>query len=289
MTHDPTDQALAEMLTEDTGRQMCDSGDYYGRNHEAQKGKAAADFVRGPASSYEVMVPRNGKTTGVEINAVFDLFHWLRQRLTITEVLTDELWKFGETEENQHESWFSIVEAWLKKRKAEGPSGWGDEPITVNTYNHGGSCLSQVIQFTTFALPEDDAATYLALFIHGGCDVRGGYTKPRIFQLIAHKSYSDMYDDDRYQIEAFGEYPNGDKIRSSWDEHGHFDRGGDVKPDHIPDEEWTKDLKEFPFKIGAPDDIAKRGGGIIYVSEDMKGATCPFSGVWLEVWPYGDF
>ena len=49
----------------------------------------------------------------------------------------------------------------------------------TNTYNHE-SNLSQVLQFTAIKLLGEH---YVILQIHGGCDVRGGYTDARLFKL----------------------------------------------------------------------------------------------------------
>jgi hypothetical protein len=56
--------------------------------------------------------------------------------------------------------------------------GW-NLVFTDNSYNHE-SILSQVIQYCVYYTGEE----YLvALQIHGGADVRGGYTRPRIFSM----------------------------------------------------------------------------------------------------------
>jgi len=50
----------------------------------------------------------------------------------------------------------------------------------INTYNYE-NLLSQVLQFILLEGKDD---TYIILQVHGGCDVRGGYTKPRVFRVI---------------------------------------------------------------------------------------------------------
>ena len=49
---------------------------------------------------------------------------------------------------------------------------------TINSYN-GESMLSQVIQYVVYSNENDEPR--ILLQIHNGCDVRGGYTTPRIF------------------------------------------------------------------------------------------------------------
>ena len=55
------------------------------------------------------------------------------------------------------------------------------EPVSVNTYN-GEDLLSQTIQYIYFS---NHSNTYVILQIHGGCDVRGGYTAPKVFHTGA--------------------------------------------------------------------------------------------------------
>ena len=51
---------------------------------------------------------------------------------------------------------------------------------TFNTCN-GDSDLSQVLQGAW--LEDADGDSYLLLQIHGGCDVRGGYTDAKLFKV----------------------------------------------------------------------------------------------------------
>ena len=51
--------------------------------------------------------------------------------------------------------------------------------------------LSQNIQYHIF---EYEGDYYIALQIHGGCDIRGGYTEPRIFKI--DDDYLDMWSGD---------------------------------------------------------------------------------------------
>lgn len=50
--------------------------------------------------------------------------------------------------------------------------------MTINTYN-GEDLLSQTLQYVYFRC---DGTDYVALQIHGGADVRGGYTEPVVFE-----------------------------------------------------------------------------------------------------------
>lgn len=71
--------------------------------------------------------------------------------------------------------------------EVSGIYGEGD-PIGINTYNHE-ELLSQILQYVYF---EWDNEAYIILQIHGGCDVRGGYTKPRIFRDCGETSIFEV-------------------------------------------------------------------------------------------------
>ena len=102
------------------------------------------------------------------------------ERVTLAKDLDRKFRRFADTEAMRSEPWLWIVREWLRSMgdKVTGLYGEGS-PIEVNTYN-GEDLLSQVIQFTLFRI---DFTDYVALQIHGGCDVRGGYTAPRIFEV----------------------------------------------------------------------------------------------------------
>ena len=57
-----------------------------------------------------------------------------------------------------------------------------DNPLSVNTYN-GEDMLSQTIQYTYFCWGQGRGSrgAYVILQIHGGADVRGGYSTPHVF------------------------------------------------------------------------------------------------------------
>lgn len=54
------------------------------------------------------------------------------------------------------------------------------QPFTFNTYNGEFATCSQVLQGTAFGGPYAD---YTMLQVHGGADVRGGYTAPRVYNV----------------------------------------------------------------------------------------------------------
>ena len=81
----------------------------------------------------------------------------------------------------------------MTERGAGGIYGEG-EPFIENTYN-GECALSQVIQYGYYQI---DDTEYVCLSIHGGCDVRGGYTRPRIFEVTQEIAIVDNAKVGRY-------------------------------------------------------------------------------------------
>jgi len=160
----PTERKLHEMLTENTGISILDSGGE--DNRSWQRNRKIKDFRREPAVS--VTVYRDGQVTFSK-----SVFHYLRLRVEYTEAsasLTDRMNEYGR--END------VYGLELMEDFIEYITGYPAE--TFNTYN-GESLLSQVLQGAEFT---DNDVTYIALQIHNGCDVRGGYTEPVIFELM---------------------------------------------------------------------------------------------------------
>jgi hypothetical protein len=79
--------------------------------------------------------------------------------------------EFAELPENRGKGWLEIMKDFADQ------GSWSYS--MQNTYNWE-NLLSQVLQYVQI---DADDETYLILQIHNGCDVRGGYTAPRIFKV----------------------------------------------------------------------------------------------------------
>ncbi len=183
----PTQKKIISQLTENTGRHMLDSGGAYGRNWEHNQGR---QFDNEPTAKLDLYYSEDRKT--LEVSPTINLYHWLSDRLVYDAKLQKRFERFANTKLREDISWLKLQEifpAWLAEREHDinGPY-WGDEPYTVNTYN-GESLLSQVLQYTLFTV---DDTEYIALSVHGGCDIRGGYTKPVMYQC-EHDSIHNEY------------------------------------------------------------------------------------------------
>ena len=154
-----TEEILLEMLTENTGRHMLDSGGDSGRHWQRNQALTVEALKSEPATVLDV---KYGEAT-------LSLFHHLSEKLTYSPEWTEE---FNDWSGNRDVSWLELMETFPQSM------GWR-RLFTENSYNRE-SLLSQVIQYTVY---DTGSEILVALQVHGGADVRGGYTRPRIFSV----------------------------------------------------------------------------------------------------------
>ena len=171
-----TNGVIAAMLRENTGRHMLDSGDAYGRNWQNNQ---STDFDAEPYATVETPSVYYGS---LELDVTVSAFHWLTERLDYAPDWQAKFDAFAEEHDNEH--WLQDMEVFAESV--------ADDFQTVNTYNE--DChISQTLQFTVFE--DDDAGDWIvALQVHGGCDVRGGYTAPKLFRCGGMDDEYSMFD-----------------------------------------------------------------------------------------------
>jgi hypothetical protein len=205
-----TNRIIANMLRENTGRSFLDSGSAYGRNFERNAQRA---FDKEPEAKAEFH-----KKYGIDVS--INVYHYLKERVTLSKDMDRKFHRFANRKENENSHWFEIQDQWFKSMgdKITGLYGEGS-PISVNTYN-GESLVDQVLQFTLFRI---DFTDYVLLQIHGGCDVRGGYTRPRVFEVDGES----MFDQARGSIYCTGDR---DACGAYWDtdDANHWYREGEA-------------------------------------------------------------
>jgi len=120
-----------------------------------------------------------------DFEPTIDLFHFLADRLMITPE-SEELEKKFEQYDREHpdESYLDEMEDFANQENDEDEG----EVYTENSFNRE-SALSQDIQYTIF---HKNDRTFVILQIHGGADIRGGYTEPYIFEI---NDEGDLLDD----------------------------------------------------------------------------------------------
>lgn len=155
------EEKIYTILTTGTGQHMLDSGGVGGRHWERNQSRPIWSFKEEEVATLDEW----GSLT-------ISLFHHLNEALHLTrlsEALDEEFKEFSKDREG---SYLEDIEAFIESIGAE-------EGYSENSYNRD-SALSQVIQYQTFRL---GGSEYVALQIHQGADVRGGYTRPFIFEL----------------------------------------------------------------------------------------------------------
>jgi hypothetical protein len=194
-----TKEILKQMLKENTGRALLDSGDAYGRNYEKNQN---IDFDSQSRVSYETF------GDGDILYAV-SVYHYLNEILERDQFCNsiDQILKDNEYPWVTHKE----IEEIIPHEKMQPP---------INTYNYDEN-ISQTLLFRTFVYND---TPYVLLQIHGGCDVRGGYTDPRCFKLngilsglvdvigsIDGKEVNNLYDGVTLHYEETGEEVKADE------------------------------------------------------------------------------
>jgi hypothetical protein len=159
-----TESMIHDMLVENTGVSIFDSGGTYGRAW--QRNRRIADF----RTQQRITVKHDGEYLLI----IKDLFHFLTENLEYDQAMDQKFQRFRRARKDNYD--ITIMEEFSKQHhNAQDPK----EPISDNSYNHE-HILSQDIQFSIFI---HNGTEYIILQIHGGADIRGGYTKPRVFRI----------------------------------------------------------------------------------------------------------
>ena len=152
-----------------------------------------------------------------------DLFHFLVNSLSITPE-SKALQKKFELYDKEHDDYYlSEMEDFAEQEKDQ------DTPIISDSSYNNDIPLSQGMQYVIF---EKDGETFIILQIHGGADIRGGYTRPHIFQLNTNDPF--LFSTSQISASAKGKswvsYDNGE----SWES----DSGEDDNRENKIPESW---------------------------------------------------
>lgn len=183
-----TENLIYKMLTENTGSHMLDSGGAYGRNWQRNQKMKIQDFKKRPPAVLELSMRDNGD---IDTSICVDLFHKLNKISTL------DNWceKFNriKTDKWDGEKYYGTSakqEQWLERNNFTDNEKGGDG---FNTYNFENN-FSQVLQGNFL---RHDMDYYVLLQIHGGCDVRGGYTDAKLFLLdTSYQEHWNLLRDD---------------------------------------------------------------------------------------------
>lgn len=217
----PTMVRIAEMMVENTGAALLDSGGAYGRAWQRTRAKYGLDSppnssysgfpVRSPEEPTESEMERvarqmyEGPTGWIDSYgcAYVSAFHWLENRLDYDPEADAKYQRFTSMvnlgKGRYDAKWgLEVMYRFAELIEEHGGSGgpYGGGPIdVVNTYNSE-NALDRTLQFMPLfgdgKFLDDDC--WVLLQVHGGADVRGGYTDPVLFRVMESDS---LYDYDR--------------------------------------------------------------------------------------------
>ena len=209
---------MRNMLTENTGIAMMDSGGDNGRMWQRNQG---ISFANETESSVEFSVYNET----LEIVVTKSLYHHLVNTLEFSQDMQERYDSFVENSDDSHYEDIHNFIMYLcdmgevtieniQKRNGQSIDDAVYQAINVwNSYN-GESTLSQTIQGWS---GEINGESFVILQVHGGADVRGGYTSPKIFRITDESFYmfadgyvscgcaESWYTDDSYNFYADGE------------------------------------------------------------------------------------
>jgi len=203
-----TSGAVMSMLKENTGRHALDSGGAYGRHWERNQ---HIDFEKTPA----ILLQFDDR-----IEYTRSVYHHIVNYLEYDRLLTETFHELylNEFDPDEEMGWLQLMEnfpGWLadnSQRIIVYPASV--EHLGGGNSANGESNLSQTLQWEAFIMDGDE---YLLLQIHGGCDIRGGYTAPKIFKVRDEGFYlfadgyitCDHCDASWYTDDDYHWYPNG--------------------------------------------------------------------------------
>lgn len=185
------DEVIRSQLTENTGSHFLDSGGAYGRHHE--ENSENPPWNKPAFEVYDSFVVKN----------VYNHMDQTLDRDRTAVALEIALYAFGYSDEYANTSWLATMEAFVDalhephtvfdwEEQYDLPPAVADDvvgysadltsdskPFTFNTYNGEFGAISQELQAT--GVNDSPYADYWLVQVHQGCDVRGGYTAPRVY------------------------------------------------------------------------------------------------------------
>jgi hypothetical protein len=186
---------LVSMLSENTGIHMCDSGGDSGRFWQRNQGKTRKDWIKSPEVSIdfekvyiwneETKKYEDAKPTQWRPMYTVSIFHYLASVLKMDDIC-EAFNKINKKSDNfDSDAAYGLSsegEEFLERIGAKISGAW-------NSYN-GEDPYSQVTQGSPVNINEE---YYILLQIHGGADVRGGYTTARLFKIQEYAGCDGMY------------------------------------------------------------------------------------------------
>ena len=190
------EQIIYDMLTESTGKHLLDSGGGSNRHWQRNQLKSIDDFKNEP---HITILDKDTKYPYAEIS----VFHHLVNTLEYLEDETDHLiewinqdpYEYWENPNGRCISSMDTIEEYMTKNYAN-----DDMNLVYCTNTYNGDCsLSQTLQYINVGNTYD--CDVIALSIHNGADVRGGYTDYKLFRINCESFYCSHMDE--YEIQNY--------------------------------------------------------------------------------------
>lgn len=229
-----TASVIYDMMTENTGSHMLDSGGAYGRAFQKNRTNG---FERGPEAW--LSFDGDGKVDGAGVS----LFACLCEFLTFDARLQRKFDKFNRRYDPENRK------AWLEIMEAFGDENCGRGGV-YNTYNDEFGLLSGIIQYVTVQTDDCDS---ILLQHHGGCDVRGGYSAPRAFDVSDMEAFLMSQNDMSASCEC---------------------TGADICSGCVETSDISSGVWESRGDEGWPDSWKPAGGGAAKCTKCGKAVTC---------------
>ena len=182
-----TENKIISLLKEPIAKHFLDSGGAYGYRFEKN---AKRNFKKENEVTFDIW-KGSEELTSKNIEYSVSTFHYLSSVLELDEfcnrinkrIKTHNAKMMNRYDYDKTVHWTDELKDFLEV------SMYGDFITDVtesyNTYNFECS-LDQTLQFFQFTY---DGDRYIGLQVHGGCDVRGGYTTVQVFKLISWVDY----------------------------------------------------------------------------------------------------
>ncbi len=215
---------IYKMLTETQGKPFIDSGGSSNRHWQRNQDKTLDDFINESEQTFEVGFDKDGKAD--EVLRSVSVFHFLAgsgSNLELDEIC-EEFNKLNALDEDLSdcEPYGVKLSAWnyLKSYIDIKIDEYNNKEFKIrvwNTYNH--DCdLSQTLQGANLTINGED---YILIQIHGGCDVRGGYTDAVLFKceygiineyLFEYMDNYELIENELEYIDSMVDYYDSKKI-----------------------------------------------------------------------------
>lgn len=286
---DKTAKVLAEMLKENTGMAMGDSGGMpeYGSDgcYTGSSQGYGRNFERNQCRRFDQELATRLSCDGDGISVTHNVYHWLLEKVEYDPDMQRRFTRFvNKWMPDDH--WLACMEAFPEHLRELGYEV--GEPFTINTYNGKDlldqtfqkDLLDQTLQYVGFKV---DGEPYALIQIHGGADIRGGYTAPHVFYPKEDLSY--LMDNARATIvcrrddynPAQGLLPGTEELRDNGPHYWDTDDGYHWYRDGTAGLGARRQLEDYELI----DQESERGKGKVYYDSGGQ-CYCPICGSLLE-------